>query len=170
MREINQELLQELLEYCPLTGVLRWKVHRGGTARKGTIAGAIDHEGYRLVSIYNKTYKAHRLIWMYVYGKWPDNVIDHIDRNPDNNTLSNLRDCSHSDNSHNTLRKPKGKSKYQGVYLDHKSGKPTASFRLNGVPKYLGSFGTEEEAYKAYLSAKRQHCSILPAELQGDVT
>lgn len=156
LKEISKELLHELLDYNPETGQLLWKVHRGGTARKGTIAGAIDHEGYRLVSVYNKTYKAHRLIWMYMTGSWPVGVIDHIDHNPDNNKFDNLRDCSHSDNSHNTFTRRRGKSSYRGVYLDSKSGKPTAMIRIKGKPKYLGTFDTEEEASAAYLSVKKQ--------------
>ena len=153
--EITKELLHELLDYNPNTGYLIWKVHRGGTARKGTRAGALDHEGYRLVSLYNKTYKAHRLIWLYVTGNWPEGVIDHLDHDKDNNKLDNLRDCSHSHNSHNTSSKGKGKSKYLGVYIDSKSGRPTASIRIGGKTKYLGSFDSEEEAHAAYLSVKR---------------
>ena len=154
-REITKELLHEFLDYNEQTGWLVWKVHRGGTARKGARAGTIDYEGYRLVSIYNKTYKAHRLIWMYMTGSWPVGVIDHIDRNPDNNKFDNLRDCSHSDNAHNKFSS-RGKSSYQGVYLDSKSGRPTAMIRLNGKPRYLRSFDTEEEASIAYLSVKKQ--------------
>ena len=169
-REVTKELLHDFLDYDPISGALRWKVFRGGKAKAGTLAGALDHEGYRLVSLYNKTYKAHRLIWLMMTGAWPEGVIDHIDRNKDNNSFSNLRDCSHSDNKHNTVSSAKRKSIYQGVYIDSRSGKPSACIRLNGKATYVGSFNTEEEAYAAYLSIKEKHYSVVPLELQGLVS
>lgn len=34
----------------------------------------------------------HRMVWFWVYGKWPKGQIDHVDENPLNNRIENLRD------------------------------------------------------------------------------
>ncbi|MFW4291481.1 HNH endonuclease [Salmonella enterica subsp. enterica serovar Paratyphi C] len=46
--------------------------------------------GYIRIYINKKWYLAHRLAWLYVTGKWPINVIDHINRNKADNRFINL--------------------------------------------------------------------------------
>jgi hypothetical protein len=48
-----------------------------------------------------KTYYAHRVVWALHYGKFPNGVIDHIDGDPCNNRLENLRSVSQSENNTN---------------------------------------------------------------------
>ena len=48
-----------------------------------------------------KTYLAHRIIWALHYGKFPNSVIDHMDGDPTNNLLDNLRSVSQSKNNIN---------------------------------------------------------------------
>lgn len=50
---------------------------------------------------YKKTYFAHRVVWALHYGKFPDGVIDHIDGDPSNNRLDNLRSVDQSENNIN---------------------------------------------------------------------
>ena len=45
----------------------------------------------------------HRAIWVLCKGRWPKETIDHLDNNPLNNRIENLRECSQSDNNLNTL-------------------------------------------------------------------
>ncbi|EWD85821.1 hypothetical protein L471_04520 [Klebsiella pneumoniae BIDMC 34] len=103
-KSITQELLRTLLEYDPQTGIFRWKIKASSSAHPGDIAGCIDGQGYRVIRIYGKNRKAHRLAWLYVYGDEPE-VIDHIDRNRSNNAIENLRAVTFSQNSANRAAK-----------------------------------------------------------------
>ena len=100
------EILNELLKVDPssFTG-LTWKVDRGGIAKAGTIAGTKGFTGAGVpdlrVRINGVQYLASRVIWKMVTGKDPDQVIDHIDNNPLNNNISNLRDVTQKENSLN---------------------------------------------------------------------
>lgn len=72
--------------------------------------------------------------------------VDHKDRNPLNNTRSNLRICNRSQNSMNRPPKPNSSSQYKGVCY-HKRDKIWLA-RLCG--KTIGRFITEIEAAMAY--------------------
>jgi len=72
---------------------------------------------------------------------------DHIDRNKLNNTRSNLRSVTHSQNCRN--RKTENKSGYRGV--DFKQNKWRAVITINNKHKHIGYFNTKEEAHRAYL-------------------
>ena len=105
----NYWALTKLLDYDTESGVLSWKscVRNG---RSGNKAGHIHdkNNGYRKVKHKNSRYACHILAWMIVYGKTPDNEIDHIDGNPDNNAVLNLRDVTASTNQRNSPRISKG--------------------------------------------------------------
>ena len=97
------ETLNELLTVDPSSPTgLTWKVNRRGTAKAGTKAGTRGFSGagvphYR-VGVNGDLYLAHRVIWKITNGKDPENVIDHIDNNPLNNSVSNLRDVTQTEN------------------------------------------------------------------------
>lgn len=54
--------------------------------------------GYLHIKMMGRTYQCHRLAWMHVHGKWPDGVIDHVNRSVSDNSLKNLRDVTHREN------------------------------------------------------------------------
>jgi hypothetical protein len=84
--------------YDPETGILRWIWHRR-SAHIGREAGTkLQKSGYLLVELDGRKYYVHRVIWLIVYGHWPEYEIDHIDGDPTNNKLENLRDIPHSKN------------------------------------------------------------------------
>jgi hypothetical protein len=144
-KSISQSLLQEIFIYDD--GELLWAYDRAPRAKKGSVAGTFMNQGYKGIKLSGKTYLASRLIYIYHYGDIPENlVIDHIDGNPKNNRLSNLRLLNITQNCWNT-RKSKGFHKL-----------PSGNFRVeitaNGEKHQLGVFGTEEEASFAYLQAK----------------
>lgn len=96
----DYEKFSELLRYED--GHLFWKKCKPGR-QIGKPAGHCDRTGYRRIMLDYKMYLAHRIIWLLHYSEWPVNYIDHIDGNPRNNKIENLRDVSHSENMFNNL-------------------------------------------------------------------
>lgn len=151
--------LLELLEYDTDTGLFVWNVSRGGRL-KGSFAGRINARGYVTIRIDNIDYYAHRLAWMYVYGKFPDQEIDHIDRDTLNNSIHNLRDVSRLENTRNKGNNSNNTSGYKGVSLYARLGKYRAQISIKGKNKDLGLFDTPEEASSAYQEAVELYYTI----------
>lgn len=153
--KLTLERLQQLVEYNKDTGVLTRLVDCSNT-RAGDVAGTMRPDGYWTMVIDYKRYLNHRLAWFLTYGKWPENLIDHIDGDPSNNRLSNLRECDHSKNHMNRRKATKNKSGYKGVVKNHNFWSP--SVKIDGKTVYLGCFKTPEEAHEVYCAkAKELH-------------
>ena len=154
---LTQEKLKELLHYDPFTGIFTRKIKQKHTAFKvGATSGCIAR-GYVIIRIYNKTYQAHRLVWLYVYGKNPIELIDHINTIRNDNCLCNLREATRTENAQNQVKAVAGnKSGYLGVSWNKKSSKYIAQITVNGEKKGLGFFADPKIAYQAYLKAKRE--------------
>lgn len=154
--KITQDRLKELLDYDPLTGVF---VRKKTTSNQlaGKIAGYIRPDGYSSIVIDRKRYLSHRLAWLYVYGCMPSNFIDHIDHNPSNNRIDNLRDVMQTVNMQN-ISKPNIDSLtgHLGVTYSKEKSKFQAQIRIDGKNKFIGRFHTAEEAHIAYVKAKRE--------------
>ena len=155
----NVERIRELLNYDPETGVFTWRQKPARRILVGSVAGNISGKrGYRQIEVEGVRFYAHRLAWFYVHGKMPDGDIDHIDGRVDNNAISNLRDVTKTVNMQN-MKKPSrhNKTGFLGVYQPTGCTVFKSTIRINGKPKFLGSFKTAEEAHRAYISAKREH-------------
>ena len=128
-----------------------WRELKGGVD-KGT--------GYRCVEINKKDYKYHRVVYFIHNPKWKihdscrENIIDHIDRNPLNNNIENLRVVTNQQNLWNQNAK--------GYYFNRASGKYVAQICVDRKKKHLGYFMTAEEAGAAYLDAKGSLHHISP--------
>lgn len=81
-----------------------WRVKKSNSINIGDPVGTVKPLGYIDVKINHKIYKLHRLIWLYVYNEWPDCSIDHIDRDPSNNRIENLRLASSTAQNYNRQR------------------------------------------------------------------
>lgn len=80
---------------------LRWKVSRPGCALHG-VAGTKRKDGYWSVQINKERFLAHRIVWLLFNYKIDSKlVIDHIDRNPSNNFIDNLRLVTQAENNQN---------------------------------------------------------------------
>ena len=88
----------------------------------------------------------HRYILHAVGGR-----VDHKDRDPLNNTKSNLRLSSFSTNNRNRLLRG-GTSRFPGVSR-MRSGKYIAQICVDGKRKYLGTHVMEKDAARAYRKA-----------------
>jgi len=114
----------------------------------GRRMGTINDRGYRLIAIDKRRYRAHHLAWLWVYGYLPK-YLDHIDGDKANNRISNLRECTHTENMHNTnLNKLKGFTKHE------KTGLFRAKIKFHGEEFSLGYFKTPEEASQRYFMVK----------------
>jgi hypothetical protein len=150
----HQDLLS-LMSYEPETGVFTWLERKKGR-RQGKPAGGLNGNGYRSIQIGADRYMAHRLAWFYVYGYWPTGYIDHINGDPADNRIANLREVTQSVNLQNQ-RQPRADNKTGFLGVSPQAGKYQARITFAGKHQYLGLFDTPEEAYAAYLAAKRQH-------------
>ena len=151
---LTYERLQELFNCDPTAGILRWRVKINRRIIADSVAGTINSFGYRVICIDGVRYRAHRLIWFYAHREWPKNDIDHINGNPDDNRLENLRDVTTAENIQNQIfAHDRNRSGRLGV-TKRKNGFE-ARICTNGVIERLGVFDTAEAAEKAYIEAKR---------------
>lgn len=153
--QIDQSELKRLINYDCEAGTFNWIVSRG-RVKAGSLAGRANKSGYWQIQVLGRLYSAHRLAWLYHYGRWPLSQIDHIDRDPLNNRISNLRECTNRGNGQNKSSAIGSSSKYVGVNWNKLSGKWVASISINGEKRHIGLFEYEIDAAKAYLQEKKR--------------
>lgn len=93
---LTQTRLKEVLEYNPDSGVFTWKgVHKiPGKRKQGRIAGTVNSDGYTVIYVDNRQYRAARLAWMYMTGRFPNPTVDHKNRNRTDDRFGNLREAT----------------------------------------------------------------------------
>jgi len=149
---INHHELIPVLSYNSNTGIFTWTTNQGNNKTSGLVAGCLI-AGYRYINVYKKRYAAHRLAWFYVYHQWPTDELDHIDRNKDNNAISNLRLASRKLQRQNACGKLISTSQYKGVNWDANRKKWRSHIVIDGTAYFLGRFNTELEAAVRYNEA-----------------
>ena len=154
MSKIDSTRLKELLQYNPSTGNFTWIANMGKRVKAGQVAGCIHHMGYVVIYKDKKSYLAHRLAWLYVYGEYPTNNIDHINGIRSDNRIENLRDATQAENCQN-IHKVRCSSGLMGAYFDKTRSRWYSAIKLNGKSKLLGHFKTAKDAHQVYISAKR---------------
>ncbi|WGR55669.1 HNH endonuclease signature motif containing protein [Paracoccus versutus] len=165
-QEITPEILRELIDYDPKTGVMLWKARDAkwfrkenhckawNTRRAGKPAGDDSPvHGYRRVVVLWKILLQHRVAWCIHYGYWPTGIIDHINGNKLDNRINNLRITDMAGNAHNLAMSKKNKSGISGVYQTR--GKWVAQIGINNKKISLGTFATLEEAAAARGAAEK---------------
>lgn len=148
---ITQTYLKSILCYDQETGNFTYKVKRGNF-KPGDKAGSLCRRGYLQIGINNRMYSGHRLAWLYTNGEFPDFQIDHIDGNPANNRIVNLRLASNAENQWNVGSVSHNTSSFKGIALHKNSNKWQAQCRINGKSHYLGLHETKELAHAAYIT------------------
>ena len=146
--EITQEFLKSILEYDPESGLFTWKVTMG-PKNVGEIAGGSRKDGYWRIGINGVRHRLHTLAWIYVYGEMPTFAIDHIDGNPSNNRISNLRHVTNSENQRNRRMQSNNSSGATGVSRSKKANKWRAHAKINGKFFSLGLHNSVDSANKA---------------------
>ncbi len=136
---ITQKRLKELLNYNPETGAFIRLVSIGGQPSGAVIKGK-DKQGYVVMRVDGKVYKAHRLAFLYITGRFPEHHVDHIDHNRSNNIFSNLRKCTDEMNSKNRCLDVNNSSGFCGVSWDSQENKWCAYININKKRINLGRY------------------------------
>jgi hypothetical protein len=119
-------------------GVLYHK-HSVKRVKKGQPAGSLHHSGYLQTSLNGKIIFNHRIIYAMHYGYYPK-FIDHIDGNPLNNRIENLRPATMSENGCNKRMLNSNTSGYRGVTKCSKTGKWRVEVWKNNKTNYFGLY------------------------------
>lgn len=145
---ISQEGLKELLNYDPLSGVFSWRCSVTNSVRTGQQAGSLHSSGYRNLQLNLKTYREHKLVWLYVYGTYPTDNLDHINGIRNDNRITNLRLATRSQNSCNRGKGSNNSTGFKGVTPVNDKYRA----RVASCKKYfnLGTFPSAELAHQAY--------------------
>jgi hypothetical protein len=164
----SQEHLIALLRYELSTGKLFWRerplslcidsrVQRSwNTQNAGAEALAIKRRGYYYGCIDGVTYQTHRIIWKMVYGSDPE-FIDHINGDPLDNRLVNLRSVIEHDNHKNQKKFATNTSGITGVRWKPSHKKWIASIHVEKHRKFLGYFASKDEAITVRRAAEVQY-------------
>ena len=164
------DTLRKFLSYDPDTGLFVWRlrepedfVHAKHPSRRckiwntrygGKAAGSFRRDGYGRLSINDNRYLAHRVAWAMHHGAWPAQQIDHINGNPSDNRLVNLREVPNADNAKNARRARNNTSGVTGVTKHSLCDKWVAQIYANGEAIYLGLFESFEDAVAARKAAE----------------
>lgn len=161
---LTAQRLREVLHYDPNSGVFaRLVAYRNRYSGRSGVGGR-QRSGHIRICVDGKKHFAHRLAWLFVNGDWPSGDLDHIDGDPANNRIANLRLVTHEANMQN-FRRPTARSttRLLGVSWCKINKKWKACISIGGRTKHLGLFDLPEAAHAAYVSAKRIHhdgCTI----------
>jgi hypothetical protein len=154
---LTQLELKEKLHYDQDTGIFTWLINRTKNTKAGDKAGYLMPDGYVRISFNGIKYKSHRLAWLYIYGLWPKDMIDHINGNPSDNRIKNLREATGYENQHNTKKPKTNKSGVKGISFHKASGKWQCSIRNNGIKIHLGYFDKFLDAEKVIIEARTKY-------------
>lgn len=138
---ITKDNVKELFDYDQNTGNLI----RRSTGRK---ADSPQSKGYLKVNYKGAIYASHRIVWLWNYGAWPEDDIDHINHVRTDNRIANLRDVPHIENMKSVKRD--NKTGFEGVKFS--GNKFTSHIKTNGKKLHLGTFDTAKEAHEAYVN------------------
>ena len=167
---ISQKYLFRCLHYNSESGVFTWlfrpeEQFKNANDRKawnnrwaGKVAGAVSESHgirYLQISIEATLYKAHRLAWLYEYGDFPEQDIDHINGDGLDNRILNLREVTNEANHRNMKISRANKTGVTGVHMQR--GKYLAQIRQGGKTIHLGTFGTLDDAAEVRRSAEREY-------------
>lgn len=163
----EQDFLRECFEYNPMTGDFIWKVRPRDhfiTTRawkiwnsrfSGKVSGGITLDGYRMLGLNGIATFAHRVAWVFMTGRLPEQEIDHVDHNRTNNAWANLRAVTRGENCKNQTISKKNTSGMTGVSWSktHKNWRADVSTKHGRFAKHFESF---DEAAQAVLAARQE--------------
>lgn len=155
---LEPHILRELLQYDPETGVLVWRARNSGSKQdknfnarflgKPALTANVGN-GYLHGEIVGHRVLAHRVVWAFVHGEWPDGQIDHINGDRADNRIANLRVVTAAGNAQNLALRLSNKSGAHGVTFCKRRSKWRARVNVFGSERHLGEFRNIEDAIRA---------------------
>lgn len=152
--EICRRWASDNFSYDPSTGVITHSFSRA-SVKAGQVAGSAEKNGYTRIKVRGTKILAHRFAWFLHYGRWPENQLDHINRDRSDNRLLNLREVSAEGNAHNKGVRKNNQSGVSGVRWRPHLSKWQATISRRGRRISLGHFAKIEEAELARREAER---------------
>lgn len=142
--------ISKLIDYSEDTGLFLWKKRDKPSFDSrfaGKLVGYCDKDGYLVVVFKKKSIRLHRLAWYISKGVIP-NEIDHINRDKTDNRISNLRECTRSENMQNIGLRRDNSSGFKGVGWCSSANKFRARCLIDGKRKTVGYSDTADGAYE----------------------
>ena len=156
--EVTVSELRDIFDVDIEIGKLYWKkITKTSSVKIGDEAGSDRGDGYRKVGIHGKSYLVHRILWAIHYGEFPDKSIDHINRDPSDNRISNLRLATRSQNNMNSKVRDDNTSGVSGVTWCKERQKWLSRIIVDGKSKNLGRTPDKAEAIRVRKEAERMH-------------
>jgi hypothetical protein len=158
-RNLDRQKAESLFRYDQSTGGLFWKERprsHFNTTRGwklfnkkfcGKEAGFLGPAGYRIVEIDGNGWAVHRIVWLLHTGFLPERL-DHVNRVRSDNRIENLRECSASQNTVNSSKKP------EGCYLVRGRWRVLVGFNNKNI--HVGYFRDKDAAQKAYARKRNE--------------
>ena len=144
----SYEELSKRFSYNPNTGKFTYLIDVGSIKQGHKTRGSKRKDGYCRISINGVSYLAHQLAWKLHHGEDAGTILDHINNDPSDNRIKNLRKSNGSLNNHN-------RRDVKGYSFDKSSQKWRANINVDGISKHLGLYETEAEASAAYRGVKK---------------
>lgn len=176
MSDIDPGILRDLLSYDAESGKLFWlprqesmfnpAYHFTAAQRaaqwNSRFAGkeALTNQGARgqkLGKIICRSYYAHRVAWAIHHGSWPNGEIDHINGDPSDNRIANLRDVTRSINMRNRPAFKKSKTGHPGIAWRDRFSAYQVRICVDNREIHLGYFKSLDEAIEVRKRAERIH-------------
>lgn len=150
---LTADELRRLIRYDPATGSFTRRV-RMGQYPEGSTAGTVASVGYIRFCVSGRYYLAHRLAFLYMTGRWPAALVDHVNGDPLDNRWANLRQADDTENARNRRVRSDSRTGVKGVAL--RGRRYAARINHHGTTTFLGYFATVADASAAYEAAARQ--------------
>lgn len=147
---LTADVLRRTFEYDPHTGAITRILKTG---RRKPVS-SVSWSGYILACVEGVVHMGHRLAWCLHYGRWPVGEIDHINGVRSDNRISNLRECSHRQNTQNQPARKSSRSGIRGVSPRRKRWRAQINEGRRNI--HLGTFDTFEEARAVFQAALQE--------------
>jgi hypothetical protein len=160
------ELLRELFDYDPETGIVTRLKTTGQKAQAGSVVNS-RIRGYIRVWINGHHYYLHRICWAIYYNEQlaPDVEIDHINGIRDDNRITQLRKVTSSENMHNRRLQPHNTSGHVGVSWNKRKRRWFSYIEINKKKHCLGYYQNIDDAIAARLKAEQENNILVKVRL-----
>jgi hypothetical protein len=151
---LELEYLKSIVDYNCESGEFTWnnKSGRKSKRKEGEKPGHYDKDGYLIIVINGKKYKAHRLVWFYHNNEWPEQI-NHRNGIRDDNRLINLEASNYRENAQNRVEHRCGGL----VGVNYREGKGYESYiNVDLKNYYLGTYDSGNEAHTIHVTATQQ--------------